>query len=173
MHSTAPTTPRPVRLFTEALRSGGLSPSDRELALVKRAQAYIGEMRNDLALGDLQQALKLDPNDAEAASLRLQASESGLHIRTAGDLAELCDSNPNAAGGEMRISFCHGYAQGVVTASLANAGAARPFCFPSPAPSRVATLGEFVKWARASATYRGGAAADGLMEFLTERYPCK
>ena len=66
-----------VRLFTKALRAGNLSASDRELAFVRRAQAYIGQQRNDLALADLQQALKLDPNDQEAVNLRLQVQGGG------------------------------------------------------------------------------------------------
>jgi hypothetical protein len=37
-----------------------------------RAQAYIGESRNDLALKDVEQALKLNPNDREAANLKGQ-----------------------------------------------------------------------------------------------------
>jgi tetratricopeptide (TPR) repeat protein len=60
------------RLFTQALGTGGLTPSDRESALVMRARAYIGESRDDLALKDIERALKLDPNDQEAVNLKRQ-----------------------------------------------------------------------------------------------------
>lgn len=66
--------PDAVHLFTEAIKSGELSGGDLELAYVKRAQAYIGEKRNDLALADLGRAQKLDPNDADIAALREQAA---------------------------------------------------------------------------------------------------
>lgn len=62
-----------VRLFSQALREGGLSDSDRELAFVKRAQAYLGEGQNDLARQDLEQALRIDANDQEAAALMRRA----------------------------------------------------------------------------------------------------
>jgi hypothetical protein len=60
-----------VELFTQALSSGDLSVVDRESAFAMRAQAYIGEQQNNLALADLQQALKLDPKDQEVLKLRL------------------------------------------------------------------------------------------------------
>jgi tetratricopeptide (TPR) repeat protein len=62
-----------VRLFTQAIASGELSPADIELAYVKRAQAYIGQKHNDLALADLDQAQKLDPNDKDIVVLRAKA----------------------------------------------------------------------------------------------------
>lgn len=65
-----------VRLFSKALGEGGLSAADRELAFVKRGRAYLGEHRDDLARADLERALKLDPNDPEAANL-LQRAEAG------------------------------------------------------------------------------------------------
>ncbi|HVC59361.1 MAG TPA: Rap1a/Tai family immunity protein [Acetobacteraceae bacterium] len=96
-----------------------------------------------------------------------------LHARTAGELAELCGANPREPGGAAKLSYCHGFAQGVVDVELQHAGNKRPFCFPNPAPTRAATLGQFVEWARASPEHRSEGAVDGLMHFLAERYPCK
>jgi hypothetical protein len=95
-----------------------------------------------------------------------------LHVRTAGDLAELCSANPREAGSDAKINYCHGFAQGVVDVELAKAGDKKPFCFPSPAPSRTATMAQFVDWARDS-SHRSEGAVDGLMHFLADRYPCK
>jgi len=92
-----------------------------------------------------------------------------LHARSAGELADLCAANPREPGGDARINYCHGYAQGVVDVELMHG---RPFCFPSPAPSRAATLHQFVEWVRASADRGGQNPVAGLMHFLTERYPC-
>jgi hypothetical protein len=65
--------PKAVTLFTHAL-AGKLAPADKELAYVKRAQAYLGEKKNNLALADLDKALALDPTDKEAADLKAQAA---------------------------------------------------------------------------------------------------
>jgi hypothetical protein len=96
-----------------------------------------------------------------------------LHARTAGELAELCGVNSREPGGDAKLNYCHGFAQGVVDAELQHAGATKPFCFPSPAPSRAATLGQFVQWVRGSSAHGSEGAVDGLMHFLAERYPCK
>jgi hypothetical protein len=95
-----------------------------------------------------------------------------LHVRTAADLAQLCGVAPREAGADAKINYCHGFAQGVVDVELAKAGAQKPFCWPSPPPTRSATLAQFVSWARDPAHGAEGAV-DGLMHFLSERYPCK
>jgi hypothetical protein len=63
-----------IRLLSRALGEGGLSQSDRELAYVKRAEAYALEGRNDDALADAQRALALDPGDAEALDVRTKSA---------------------------------------------------------------------------------------------------
>ena len=93
--------------------------------------------------------------------------------RTAGDLAELCAASPKEAQGDAKINFCHGYAQGAITVELRHAGDQKPFCFPSPPPTRTQTMSEFVSWVRATPEHRSEPALDGLFKFLAERYPCK
>ena len=101
------------------------------------------------------------------------AQPISLHVRTAGDLAELCGANPKEAAADAKINFCRGFAQGVVDLQLQHSAGKKPFCFPSPAPSRAATLGEFVNWVRALPEHRALPATNGLFQFLAERYPCK
>jgi len=62
--------PTAERLITHALKEGGLTLADRELAYVVRAKVYIAEKHNHLAREDLAEALKLDPTDKEAAALQ-------------------------------------------------------------------------------------------------------
>jgi hypothetical protein len=96
-----------------------------------------------------------------------------IHARTAGDLADLCGANPKDPAGDSRINYCHGFTQGAVDVQLRVAGDKKPFCFPTPTPSRTATLGEFVSWVRAVPSRRGESALDGFFHFLAERFPCK
>ena len=41
-----------------------------------------------------------------------------LQARTAGDLAELCGTNPKDPLGDAKINFCHGFAQGAINVEL-------------------------------------------------------
>jgi hypothetical protein len=96
-----------------------------------------------------------------------------LQARTAGELAELCAANPKDPERSAKINFCHGFAQGAITVEQRRTEGKKLFCFPSPAPTRTATMGEFVGWVRASSEHRAPPAIEGLFQFLGERYPCK
>ena len=100
------------------------------------------------------------------------ARTTNIRARTAGELAELCAANPNQQLGDAMVNFCHGFAQGAVDVALHDAGANRPFCFPSPPPTRTATLADFVGWVRAAPARSREPAAEGLMQFLSQRYAC-
>jgi Rap1a immunity proteins len=96
-----------------------------------------------------------------------------LQARTAGDLAELCAASPKDPQGDAKINFCHGFAQGAITVELRHTEGKKPFCFPSPSPTRTATMNEFVAWVRSMPDHKTPSAIDGLFQFLGERYPCK
>jgi Rap1a immunity proteins len=96
-----------------------------------------------------------------------------FHAKTSGDLAELCAPNPKEPAADAKINYCHGFAQATVDLELQHAGGKKPFCFPSPPPTRSATLGEFASWVRSLPEHRTLSATDGLMQFLGVRYPCK
>ncbi|HEY2620396.1 MAG TPA: Rap1a/Tai family immunity protein [Acetobacteraceae bacterium] len=96
-----------------------------------------------------------------------------LQARTAGDLAELCAASPKDPQGDAKINFCHGFAQGAITVELRHTEGKKPFCFPSPSPTRTATMNEFVAWVRSMPDHKTPPAIDGLFQFLGERYPCK
>jgi hypothetical protein len=95
-----------------------------------------------------------------------------LHVKTAGELAELCGANPKEPAADAKINYCHGFAQGVVDLELQHTADKKPFCIP-PATTRTATLGEFVNWVRALPEHRSLPAPEGLFKFLAERFPCK
>lgn len=96
-----------------------------------------------------------------------------LHARTAGDLAELCGANPREPAADAKINYCDGYAQAAVDLELQHTANKKPFCFPSPPPTRRATLTEFVNWVHAEPEHRSLSATGGLFKFLAERFPCK
>ncbi|HEY2179964.1 MAG TPA: hypothetical protein VGH15_15445 [Caulobacteraceae bacterium] len=62
-----------VRLFTTALDSNRLVRADRELAFVKRSEAWLAMEDATRALGDANRALDLDPQDKEATAARDRA----------------------------------------------------------------------------------------------------
>src|SRR5258708_13552140 len=62
-----------VRLFTSAINSRRLTRTDKELALVKRAEARIALGQGQAALADAYSALSLDPADNEAIATRDRA----------------------------------------------------------------------------------------------------
>lgn len=98
---------------------------------------------------------------------------TNIRARTAGELAELCAANPKDPLGDARINFCQGYAQGALSTELRHTEGKKLFCFPSPAPTRAATMAQFVDWVRALPDHKSLPAAEGFFRFLSERFPCK
>jgi tetratricopeptide (TPR) repeat protein len=62
-----------ISLFTKAITGGKLSRADKELAYVKRSEAYLATGSKDKALADANRALALDSGDSEAAGVRDKA----------------------------------------------------------------------------------------------------
>jgi len=119
-------------------------------------------------------ALLLQALAAPAIVASAQAAEPiNIRTNTAGELADACAANPKEAGADARINFCHGFAQGAITVQLRSAADKKPFCFPSPAPKRSETMADFVRWVRADSSRASLNSADGLFQFLGQRYPCK
>jgi hypothetical protein len=103
------------------------------------------------------------------------ADEVNFSAKTTGDLVQLCDPKSDSAIDSAAINFCHGFAQGAVTVEMMHDAGSRTmklFCLPTPLPSRNEAISEFVKWARAAPGRLDTPAADGLITFLGERFPC-
>ena len=101
------------------------------------------------------------------------AQPISLHAKTTNDLADLCGAPAKEAGADAKINFCHGFAQGVIEMELRRAGDKKTFCFPNPTPIRTATMTEFTNWVRSLPANRTLPSIDGLLQFLTIRFPCK
>lgn len=66
-----------ITLFTRAIKSGELAGDDKEFAYLNRGKAYLGKQDYKDALPDLREALRLNPDDADAqGSLNLALSKS-------------------------------------------------------------------------------------------------
>jgi hypothetical protein len=103
------------------------------------------------------------------------ATETNFGPATTADLVELCTATPDNGMGTAALNFCEGFAQGAVLVEMQNMAGFRgpkPFCMPSPPPSRNEAISEFVKWARVSPDRMSATPTDGLFRFLIERYPC-
>ena len=122
-------------------------------------------MKRLLALALVSQALTLSAARA--------AEPISIRTNTAGELADACAARPPEPGAEAKFNFCHGFAQGAITVLLGTSGDKKPFCWPSPKPSRGSTMGEFVAWVKAMPDRRALPSSEGLFKFLGERYPCK
>jgi hypothetical protein len=108
-----------------------------------------------------------------AATAAQSAQQLPIRTNTAGELADICGVAPRTAGADEKINFCHGFAQGAIKVELSHAGDKKPFCFPSPAPTREETMSQFVSWVKAMPDRRSLPSTDGLFKFLGERFPCK
>ena len=96
-----------------------------------------------------------------------------LHARTTGELAALCGADAGSPGADVKISFCHGFAQGALDDRMKLSTDKKPVCLPPSAPNRAATMKEFVGWVRATPANIELPVLDGLFKFLGERFPCK
>ena len=131
-----------------------------------------------LALGAGLTLPVLGPAFAPALAQVMPAhQESGFSIRNAGDLATLCSAKAPDPRMAAKLNFCFGYAQGVVSSeqerAQANKPDARKFCFPTPTPSRASTMEGYAKWIQATPANANLPAADSVMKYLVERFPCK
>jgi Rap1a immunity proteins len=101
------------------------------------------------------------------------AGQISIHVANAGDLAELCGTALRDPAADAKINFCHGFAQGAIDVQRALQPDKKIFCMPTPAPTRTATMTEFVSWVRGLPAHRTLGPTDGFFQFLAERFPCK
>lgn len=108
-----------------------------------------------------------------AASGAQAARTIDIRTNTAGELADVCGASTREAAGDARIDYCHGFAQGAISAQRAFAPDKKLFCIPSPGPSRTETMNQYVAWVRANPGRGAMPSIEGLFKFLGERFPCK
>ena len=116
-------------------------------------------------------AAALTPGTSKAA-----VTEGDFLVRTTGELVNLCSADRSDPLMTAAVNFCHGFAVGVYRV-LAEEQAAQPgaklFCIPNPMPTRNETISAFVEWAKANPSHLSQPAADGIADFLGQRFPCR
>jgi hypothetical protein len=111
-----------------------------------------------------------------AAGAQSEPTEKTFTVPTTASLAELCadTSSSNAMMTTAAQNFCRGYLLGTYQImAQVNATRGKPaFCIPHPSPTQNQAIAEFVAWAKATPSGAGLPPADGVYEFLTQRFPC-
>lgn len=104
-------------------------------------------------------------------------TEDMFQMRDTSDLVSLCSAGQGDPLYVAAIHFCQGFgsgAYGVASEYEAARSRARLFCPPSAdrRPSRNAAIAEFVQWADARPDVMRLPVTDGLLRFLSDRFPC-
>jgi len=96
--------------------------------------------------------------------------------KTTADLIALCTAPATDPLMTAAVNFCQGFAEGAVQVALAyesvTSKAHEPFCLPSPPPTHDEARAQFVTWANAVPSRLNEPAVVGLLQFLTDQYPC-
>ena len=73
-------------------------------------------------------------------------------------------------------NFCHGFGQGVYETYLITRHPKRAkhfVCIPEPGKSRQEMVNDFVAWSSKHPQFNNASAADTILRYLGETYPCK
>ena len=103
--------------------------------------------------------------------------EDMFQMRDTSDLVGLCSASQADPLYVAAIHFCQGFGSGAYGVASEYEGArrrARLFCPPGAdqRPNRNTATAEFVQWASALPDVLRLPATDGVMRFLSDRFPC-
>jgi hypothetical protein len=109
---------------------------------------------------------------AQTAPPKPASDATSLSIKTANDLANACTITPNSKDTFARLTFCNGFAQGILHTNAQDKDGTK-ICMPNPSPKRSDTMKEFATWVRADVARRVEAASTAFLRFMAGRFPCK
>lgn len=115
---------------------------------------------------------------ASSAAMAQGAGQSSAvtHVRTASDLAAVCDPSGTGVPRLEAIAYCQGFltSAGQYHALLHPAnGPMRPlFCAPNPGPTVAESGIAFARWVRENPSYNGEPALDALLRWAQASFPC-
>lgn len=103
-------------------------------------------------------------------------TEDAFLARSTGDLVTLCSADRSDPLYTAAQNFCHGFAVGTYqTLSVVQSGMRskkKLFCLPAAPPSRNEGIAAFVRWAGLHNDAMATPPIDGVLQFLTQQYPC-
>ncbi len=96
--------------------------------------------------------------------------------KSTAELIALCSATSDDPMMTAAVNYCQGFAEGVVEVALGYEAVTRkdrqPFCLPSPPPTQTEALAHFTTWANADPARLQAPASVGILQFLTQEYPC-
>ena len=112
------------------------------------------------------------------ATTSLQAGKPQYNINTFGDLMRICQTNRNDPEYTAAMGLCGGYVSGVLDYHLVDTGwagnrRARRVCLPAERPTRFEAMQSLVSWDQSHQQYDEEPAADGVMRYFMQAYPCQ
>ena len=116
--------------------------------------------------------LAVQPGTGHAA-----VTEDMFQMRDTSDLVGLCSAGQADPLYVAAVHFCQGFGSGAYSVASEYEAAqsrTRMFCPPGAdrRPSRNTAIAEFVQWANARPDVMRLPATDGLLRFLSDRFPC-
>ncbi|MDB5414690.1 MAG: hypothetical protein JWR10_3025 [Rubritepida sp.] len=103
-------------------------------------------------------------------------SPAVTHVRTASDLAAVCDPAGTGVPRLEAIAYCQGFltSAGQYHALLhpANSPMRPLFCAPNPGPTVAQSGIAFARWVRENPSYNAEPALDALLRWAQASFPC-
>jgi Rap1a immunity proteins len=108
----------------------------------------------------------------------LQAGKPQYNINTFGDLIRICDTPRTDQNYSAAMGLCGGYVSGVLDFHLVDTGWSgnrhgRRVCLPADRPTRFQAMQSLVSWDQSHQQYDEQPAADGVMRYFMQAYPCQ
>jgi hypothetical protein len=100
--------------------------------------------------------------------------QADFELKTASDLAEVCNAPPDDPLVEKAVYFCLGFVTGLAHYHTAISAAEDidPITCPQKDPSRVELALTFLKWYEKNPQFKDIAPEDAVMRAAAERWPC-
>ena len=101
--------------------------------------------------------------------------QADFELKTASDLAEVCNAPPDDPLVEKAVYFCLGFVTGLAHYHTAISTAERidPITCPAKDPSRLELAIVFLKWYEKNPQFWDIAPEDAVMRAAAEKWPCK
>ena len=101
--------------------------------------------------------------------------QADFELKTASDLAEVCNAPPDDPLVEKAVYFCLGFVTGLAHyhTAISMAEDIDPITCPSQDPSRVELALTFLRWYEQNPQFKDIAPEDAVMRAAAEKWPCK